>query len=46
MEARIMAQEDKMQTVMNYIKFNDLEYQPQTVNSVLSMNKYDEVSGV
>jgi hypothetical protein len=30
---------------MTYIKHSDLDYQPEIVNKVLCMNRYDEVTG-
>lgn len=45
MEARVIDSEDKLQQVMTFIKHNDLTYQPEVVNQVLSMNRYNEVSG-
>jgi len=45
MEWRVMDSEDKLQEVMTFIKYNDLEFQPKTVNQVMSLNRYDEVTG-
>jgi len=41
----VIDSEDKLQTVMTFIKHNDLSYQPEIVNQVLSMNRYDENNG-
>lgn len=46
MEQRVMDSEDKLQEVMAYIKSTDLEFKPSLVNHVLSMNRYDEVTGL
>ena len=40
-----MDSEDKLQNVLNEIKSGDLDFQPRIVNTVLNMNKYDEVTG-
>jgi len=40
-----MDSEDKLQTVLNEIKMGDLDFQPELVNTVLNMNKYDEITG-
>lgn len=45
MEQRVMDSEDKLQEVMAYIKSSDLEFKPSLVNQVLSMNRYDEITG-
>jgi hypothetical protein len=45
LEQRIIDSEDKLFEVMTFIKVSDIDYQPKVVNTVLSMNKYDEVSG-
>ena len=45
MEARVMDSEDKLQTIMTYIKHNDLSFQPKTVNQTMSLNRFDEVTG-
>jgi hypothetical protein len=45
MEQRVMDSEDKLQEVMSFIKTTDLDYKPELVNQVLSMNRFDEVTG-
>jgi len=45
MEQRVMDSEDKLQEVMTFIKTSDLDYRPLLVNKVMSMNRYDEVTG-
>ena len=45
LEQRIVDSEDKLQDVMQFIKESDLEYQPQIINQVLSMNRFDENTG-
>lgn len=45
MEQRVMDSEDKLHEVMSFIRSTDLDYKPQLVNKVLSMNRYDEVTG-
>mmetsp|Transcript_4115 Transcript_4115/g.6962 ORF Transcript_4115/g.6962 Transcript_4115/m.6962 type:complete len:96 (-) Transcript_4115:478-765(-) len=45
LEQRIIDSEDKMQDVMSFIQTSDLDFQPGIINQVLSMNRYDEVTG-
>lgn len=45
MEQRVMDSEDKLQEVMSFIKTMDLDYKPLLVNEVMSMNRFDEVTG-
>lgn len=45
MEQRVIDSEDKLQEVMSFIKESDLDYKPQLVNKVMSMNRFDEVTG-
>ena len=39
MEQRVIDSEDKLQMIMTHIKNNDLDYEPEIVNQVLSINK-------